>query len=326
MTADEAGFNALINFIKEQNEITLISHISPDADTLGSALAMYLLITRLGKKCEVVCENPVPRIYAFFPNAGKVVKPENAEGYSAAIAIYCADESRMGKSAGLFYAARETALIDHHVTNPGFAGTNLVIPRASAVAEIINSIYLKMDMPVDKDAACCIYAGIVTDTGNLSYDNTTSSALRTVADFVEQGLDIAKLNRLIYRTVPYSKTRVQGYVNSKIILEHGGDIGYAVLTRAQMLSFNATDEDCEGVIDCIRDIDCVKIAVFIREGADGSFKVSLRSKEKGDVCSIAGKYGGGGHKRAAGFTSRSPLSTVIANVIDDAAEALREDI
>ena len=324
MTADDTGFNALINFIKEHNEITLISHISPDGDTLGSALAMYLLITRMGKKCEAVCENPVPRIYAFFPNADKVVKPENAEGYPAVIAIDCADASRMGRSAVLFNAAKETALIDHHVTNPGFAGINLVIPQASAVAEIIENIYSKMDMPVDRDAACCIYAGIVTDTGNLSYDNTTPAALRIIADFVERGLDIAKLNRLIYRTVPYSKTRVQGYINSKIILEHGGEIGYAVLTRAQMLGYDASDEDCEGVIDCIRDIDCVKIAVFIREGADGSFKVSLRSKDTGDVCSIARKFGGGGHKRAAGYTSRSPLSGVIAGVIDEAAKALRD--
>ena len=324
MTADDAGFNALINFIREQNEITLIAHISPDGDTLGSALAVYLLLTRMGKKCEVVCDNPVPKIYAFFPDSDKVVTPENAIGYHAVIAIDCADRSRMGRAAKLFDNAEKTALIDHHVTNPGFAGINLIIPQAAAVAEIINSLYLKMDMPVNKDAACCIYAGIVTDTGNLSYDNTTPSALRIIADFVEQGLDIAKLNRLIYRTVPYCKTRVQGYLNSKIVLEHGGDIGISVLTREQMLSYNAADEDCEGVIDCIRDIDCVKIAVFIREGADGSFKVSLRSKETGDVGRIAKKFGGGGHKRAAGYTSYSSLSTVIANVIEEAAKALKD--
>lgn len=324
-TTADAAFDALIKFIREQDKITVVSHISPDGDTLGSALAVLLLLKRLGKKCEAVCDNPVPKIYAFLPCADKIVTPENAESYPAVIAIDCADRLRLGRAIKLFDAAKATALIDHHITNSGFADVNLVIPGASAVAEIISGIYAKMGMPIDSEAAGCIYTGIVTDTGNFSYSNTTPAALRLIADFVERGLDITKLNRLIYRTVPYQKTRVQGFVNSKICLEHNGDIGIGVLTREQMRRFNATDADCEGVIDGIRDIDCVKIAVFIREGADGSFKVSLRSKETGDVCSIAKKFGGGGHKRAAGYTAREPLSTVIVNVIEEAKNALKTE-
>ncbi len=112
--------------------------------------------------------------------------------------------------------------------------------------------------------------------------------MRIIADFIEKKLvDVSEVNRLIYRTVPYTKTRVQGFVTSRIRLEDEGRIGIGVLYKAQMLSFDATNEDCEGIVDCVRDIDSVKIAIFIREGADGSFKVSLRSKDVGDVCRIA---------------------------------------
>ncbi len=180
-----------------------------------------------------------------------------------------------------------------------------------------------MDMPVDETAAVCLYTGIVTDTGNLSYSNTNPNSLRIIADFIEKKLvDITEINRLIYRTVPYEKTRVQGFVMSNIRLECGGDVGVGILTQAQMHSFGASNEDCEGIVDCVRDIDCVKIGVFIREGADGSFKVSLRSKGVGDVGRIAILHGGGGHEKAAGYTAHEALSTVVSDIVREAAEEL----
>ena len=322
MNEHDGDFEQLIAFIRRGTEFTLLSHISPDGDTLGSSLAMYGLLTRLGKKCEVVCSNPVPKIYSFLPNADKVVLPEDAVGYDFVISCDCADIPRFGRAVRLFDAAKDTASVDHHVTDPGFAHFNLIDADASATAEIVHELFIKLDMPIDEPIMKCLYTGITTDTGNLSYSNTTPNALRIIADFVERGLDISELNRLIYRTIPYNKTRLQGFVASRMQLECGGEVGIGVLTRAQMLEFDATNEDCEGIVDCIRDVDCVKIAAFIREGADGSFKVSLRSKDIGDVCRISEKHGGGGHARAAGYTAHEPLSTVIADFISQAEEEL----
>ncbi len=322
MNEHDDEFDALIGLINDEKEFTLLSHISPDGDTLGSALAFYALLEKLGKTAEVVCSNPVPKIYSFLPNADKVVMPENAVGYRNVISCDCADLPRFGRAIRLFSSAERTAAIDHHITNPRFAQVNLVVSDAAATAEIIHELYCRMDMPIDETAMECLYTGIVTDTGNLSYSNTTSNALRLIAAFIDKGLDIAELNRRIYRTIPYTKTRLQGFVVSRMQLEHNGEVGIAVLTRAQRLEFNATDEDCEGIVDCVRDVDSVKIAAFIRESSDGTFKISLRSKSIGDVCRIAERYGGGGHARAAGYTSHSPLTTVIAEVIRDAAEEL----
>lgn len=144
----------------------------------------------------------------------------------------------------LFDAAQAEACVDHHVTNPHYAEVNLVVSDAAATAEIVYELYGMFGVAIDKRSAICLYTGIVTDTGNLSYSNTTPNALRIIADFIEKKLvDVSEVNRLIYRTVPYTKTRVQGFVTSRIRLEDEGRIGIGVLTRAQMLSFDATNED-----------------------------------------------------------------------------------
>lgn len=324
MSNNDLDFDSVIRFIGEQERFTLLSHISPDGDTLGAALALRLLLKRLGKTAEVVCANPVPKIYAFLPGAEQVVMPENAAGYENVISVDCADAPRFGRAIRIFEAAKHTAVIDHHKTNPGFGEINLVVADAAATAEVIHELFVRMDMPIERDEAICLYTGIVTDTGNLSYSNTTGNALRIIADFVEKKLvDIAELNRLIYRTVPYCKTRVQGFVNSNIQLEGGGMIGVGTLTQDQMHGYGATNEDCEGIIDGIRDVECVKIAIFIREGVDGSYKVSLRSKDIGDVGRLAELHGGGGHENAAGYTAHEPLSTVKAQIVLQAQEELK---
>lgn len=322
--SDAASMKAIIEGIESFDAFTLISHVSPDGDTLGSALAMYLLLTGMGKKAEVVCEEPVPQIYRFLPCSDKVVLPADAAGYDCVITCDCADAQRFKKAERLFRAAKTTMLIDHHFTNRGYADVNLVVPDASAACEIIYDLYKLMDKPITKDIAVCLYTGIVTDTGNLTYSNTTPKCIRMVADMYENGLNITEINRYIYRTVPYSKTRLQGFVLSNMKLELDGKIGIATLSVAEMDRFGATNEDCEGVVDKVRDVDCVRVAVFIREGRDGTYKVSLRSKECADVAKIANRYGGGGHPAAAGYTSRDPLSTTIANVLHDIEEELSE--
>lgn len=319
---DPALFKGIIDGIERYGTFSILTHVSPDGDTLGSALAMYILLTDLGKKAEVICEEPVPHIYAYLPNAEKVVLPEKAVGYECVITCDCADMQRFKKAEHLFRAAKHTMVIDHHFTNKGYGDVNLIKADASATCEIIYDLYNALDVPVSNEAAICIYSGIVTDTGNLTYSNTTGDCIRMVAAMYENGLNITEINRNIYRTVPFSKTRMQGYVLSNMKLELDGKIGLATVSIAEMERFGATNEDCEGLVDSVRDVESVRLAIFIREGRDGTFKVSLRSKECADVGRIANKYGGGGHAAAAGYTSREPLSTTIANVLRDAKEEL----
>jgi len=308
-------FDAIIKGIEKYNGFSILTHVSPDGDTLGAALALQLLLEDMGKSAEVVCEEPVPHIYRYLPNAGRVVLPTSAKGYECAVAVDCADAQRFKKADFIFKNAAFTMVIDHHFTNKGYADVNLIKADAAAACEIVCELYGRMDKPIGHDAAVCLYTGIVTDTGNLTYSNTTANCIRIVADLYESGLNITEVNRCIYRTVPYSKTRVQGYVMANMQLEDDGAIGIATLTVAQMDMFNATGEDCEGIVDQVRDVECVRVAVFIREGRDGTFKVSMRSKECCDVGKIAKQYGGGGHEAAAGYTSTESLSGTLANVL-----------
>ncbi|MBO4562971.1 MAG: bifunctional oligoribonuclease/PAP phosphatase NrnA [Clostridia bacterium] len=323
--SDIEAFNSIIDGIERFDSFSILTHVSPDGDTLGSALAMHILLTGMGKKAEVICEEPVPHIYKYLPRAYKVVLPERAKGYDCVIAVDCADMQRFKKAEHIFRNAAFTMAIDHHFTNKGYADANLICPEASAACEVVYELYKLMDRPIDYAAAVCLYTGIVTDTGNLTYSNTTPRCIRMVAEMYENGLNITEINRNIYRTIPFSKTRLQGFVLSNMKLEQEGRVGIATLTVADMDRFGATNEDCEGIVDSVRDVESVKVAIFIREGRDGTFKVSLRSKECADVGRIAGKYGGGGHAAAAGYTSREPLSTTIANVLRDAAEELEND-
>lgn len=321
---DPEAMRSIIEGIEKYDSFSILTHVSPDGDTLGSALAMHILLTGMGKRAEVICEEPVPHIYKYLPRAYKVVLPEKAKGYECVIAVDCADMQRFKKSEHLFTGAQFTMAIDHHFTNKGYADANLICPDASAACEVVYELYKAMDKPIEYAAAVCLYTGIVTDTGNLTYSNTTPDCIRMVAEMLENGLNITEINRNIYRTVPFSKTRLQGHVLANMKLELGGQIGIATLTVAEMDSFEATNEDCEGIVDNVRDVESVKVAIFIREGRDGTYKVSLRSKECADVGRIAGKYGGGGHAAAAGYTSKEPLSTTYANVLRDVMEELGE--
>lgn len=321
--SDPAAMKSIIQGLERYSRFTLLTHVSPDGDTLGSALAVYSLITGLGKTAEVVCEEPVPHIYGYLPNADKVVTPDKAAGYECVITCDCADMARFKKAEHLFRKAEHTMVIDHHFTNRGYADANLIMD-ASAACEVVFMLYRAMGAPISRDAAVCLYTGIVTDTGNLTYSNTTPECIRMVAELYENGLDITTINRNIYRTVPFSKTRLQGHVLSNMKLEGDGSIGIATLTVAEMDAYGATNEDCEGIVDSVRDVESVKVAIFIREGRDGTYKVSLRSKDCADVGRIAHKYGGGGHASAAGYSSSEPLSTTVAKALRDAAEALAQ--
>ena len=322
--SDPAALNAIIDGMRKYSRFSILAHVSPDGDTLGSGLAVYWLLKGMGKFAEVICEEPVPHIYGFLPGAETVVLPQDTVGCECVIACDCADTGRFRKADHIFARAEHTMVIDHHFTNKGYADVNLIVGDASAACEVVYGIYKAMGKPITPEAAVCLYTGIVTDTGNLTYSNTTPDCIRMVAELYENGLDITTINRNIYRTVPFSKTRLQGHVLANMKLEHGGKVGIATLTVAEMESYGATNEDCEGIVDSVRDVESVLVAIFIREGRDGSFKVSLRSKDCADVGRIAKKYGGGGHASAAGYSSNEPLSTTVANALRDAAEALEK--
>lgn len=312
--------NAAADFIRAHDDFVLIAHVSPDGDTLGSSLALYAGLRKLGKRATVVCEDPVPAIYRFLPYADVIRTPDKVASAPAVVTVDCADIARTGASKPLVDAAQFSLNIDHHRTNDAFLKNNFVA-YVAATGELIFQLLLELKVPIDREIAACLYAAIVTDTGNLAYSNTTPDTLRIVAELLESGIDLPELNRAIYRTIPLHKMKLLGIVINKTQIYLNGRIGISALTREDMESCGALNEDTEGAVDSIRDIDTVEIAALLREAEDRSVRVSLRAKRSADVSKIATRFGGGGHRLAAGCTLSCPLPEA-ADAILAAATAL----
>ena len=309
-----------VRFLRTHDDILLIAHVSPDGDTLGSCFALYGALLELGKHAQVVCEDPVPAIYRFLPFSEQLIPPEQAKPAEAVVCVDCADVTRTGRCEPLFRAASATLNIDHHGTNDRYAEENYV-QKAGATGELIFNVIACLKIALNKNIASCLYAAITTDTGNFSYSNTTPDTMRIAADILDTGIDLPYLNRSLFRTVPFHKLKLHALAVSKAQLFEYGRIGISFITMEEILSCGATNEDSEGIIDSIRDIDSVEIAAFLRESENGLVRVSLRGKSSADVSKIATQFGGGGHKLAAGCTLEAPIEDAFAQILD-AAKAL----
>lgn len=313
---------SIARLIAENNDFTLIMHVSPDGDAIGSACALRLALMAMGKRVQAVCDGDVPRIYRFLEGAEDIIKPNAVRVTSAAIAVDCADEGRMGAAGETFAQAKHTANIDHHVTNTMFAQHNAVEAHAAAAAEVVKRLIEQLDVDFGADIATCLFCGLVTDTGNFAYSNTTPDTLFAAGELLQRGADNALINRAVYRSAPVSKRRMLGLGLIKAEYLHGGKVAVCKLTRADFERFNARDEDCEGIIDNLRDVENVEIAMLIREKEPNVYKVSMRAKEYANVCAVAERYGGGGHRLAAGCTVRGELEALAAELTEALIQAL----
>lgn len=289
----------------QNDDYILISHVSPDGDTLGCATALFNALKRLGKNVQLVCSDNVPEVYSFLPGAELVKKPEDAQQSENVVSVDCADIARLGRARELFENAKGTVNVDHHGTNNEYAHLNYVDAGSAAASQIVYALINEMGCGIDKDIATCLYTGIMTDTGNFAYTNTTPKTFEIAAKLVEAGADNATINRLVFRTVSFPKTVLLGKALSKIELMCGGKLAYVHLDKDEIAACGAVDADSEGIIDHLRDIKDVEIAVFIRQSPLGTWKISLRSKLYADVGQVAVKLDGGGHRHAAGCSIKN---------------------
>ena len=319
---ENLALDQIARLIAENDDFTLIMHVSPDGDTIGSACALRLALIKLGKSVQAVCDGTVPHIYRFLSGTDSVISPEQARFTKAVIAVDCADVGRLGSAENIFSKAEFTACIDHHGTNPNFAMYNAVVPQAAAAAEIMKRLIERLNVDFSADIATCLFCGLVTDTGNFAYSNTTPDTLFAAGELLKLGADNALVNRAVYRSAPVSKRRMLGWGLVKAEFIHGGKMAVCVLTKADFAKFNAHDEDCEGLIDNLRDVENVEIAMMMREKESGVYKVSLRAKEYANVCAVAERYGGGGHRLAAGCTVTGDMDALKEELIGALVQAL----
>lgn len=292
------------NLIESSKSIAISGHIRPDGDCVGSCLAMYNYVATYYPTIDVhVYLDPIPNIFKFLKNADKIedihTLPEDTV-FDLYIALDCSDGSRLGDAYSFFKQAKHTMCIDHHMTNGGFAEYSYIIPDDSSTAELVYNQFGKEK--ITKDIAECLYVGIIHDTGVFQYSCTTESTMDAAGYLMTMGIDYPKICTDTY----YAKTMIQNRMLGKALLSCktylDGKVIAAVITADDMAEFGAQSKHLEGIVQQLRDTTGVEVAVFLYELEDGDFKGSTRATGDVDLTAITGVYGGGGHKKAAGFS------------------------
>jgi phosphoesterase RecJ-like protein len=310
----------ILEVLKKYETFLILSHVNPDGDALGSQLALYSLLSDLGKKALVVNSDPVPLAYRFLPNAGFFTQDiEHNTQFDVVLVLDCGNPDRTGAElAAKIHPKHALINIDHHRGNKRFGTLNLVDTRACATAELIFNIIESGNMEIGMDRAVCLYTGILTDTGSFKFSNTTAEAHRITARLIDEGVRPEQISESVYEVIPYQRAKLLGVALERLQLSEDGKIAWTSVTNAIYEQTGALSEDTEGIIDYIRSLRGVEVAVFLRELENGDFKVSLRSKGDLAVNVIASAFGGGGHRAAAGCT----LSGSLEEVADKVFEAL----
>ena len=301
-----------VAFLTKYDSFLLMAHVAPDGDTLGSCLALQKLLQQLGKQAWVVCDAPLPHLYAFLPGADGLLAPDAAVDAQAFVAVDCADVGRTGSQWDRV-GERPSLCIDHHITNPGFADVNY-IEDCAATGELITLLYDAFGQPINPEVGACLYTAIATDTGNFAYSSVTPRTFALMGKVMESGFDLPECNRLIYRNQRLQKLRMTARTVENAKLYRDGQVIVATLSKAETEAVDGLKADAEGIIDSLRDVETVVVACFLREEGASEVKLSLRAKDRVDCAALARAYGGGGHLRAAGATLHMSLAEAEAEV------------
>ncbi len=308
--------------LAQAERIAILPHQNADGDALGAAVALALGLSAVGKQADVLLEEPIPRMLDFLPGLDRV-KDGPTGTYDIALNIDNGDLARLGSRLPVYWNAPRRLSIDHHATNHVEAHISHVDTGAAATGEIVHDLLALMGIRIDRDIATCLYTAILTDTGGFRFTNTTPRTLRIAADLMAFGVDCALAAKKVFDTMPMSKMLLMKQVMNHMQLFEDGLVAISFLRPEDIAAAEGTSEDFEGIVNIGRNLEGVEVSLFIREEAPGLLKGSLRSNRCVDVADIAQTVGGGGHKRASGFSIEGDLDTVIGTLRDRIIDAVR---
>ena len=308
----------LDDIIKHSKKILLLSHMNPDGDTLGSMCAMYSMIyNRFKIKADMNIVSNIPYNYKFLPNIGLAQRYyDKSLVYDLVITLDVAAIDRVLDSQIFFDKAKCTVNIDHHKTNPGFGDYQIIESDASSCGEVLYNYFKIYNWEIDKDSAICLYAAIMTDTGNFKYENTSSSAFRAAADLVEKGANPNYIYKQCYETKTKNFVLFQNYCVNKAEFLNDNKIVYTTVYKKDLEKYSAGDDYTDGIAESLRAIDSTEVAFVAKEVDAKLTKISMRSK-KIDVADICSKFGGGGHTFAAGCTVKASVKDSIEKLLKE---------
>jgi phosphoesterase RecJ-like protein len=311
----------VVELVESKRRFAITSHVRPDGDSLGSSLGLYWLLRALDKDVEVIMRNPVPHAYQLLPGAKEVREtPIVDRSYHAVFVIECSDISRPG----LIGLEKQFVVnIDHHSTTALFGTINWIDSTASAVGEMIYNLCKATGVRVTKEIAECVYTALITDTGSFHYSNTTERTFKVASELVRTGVKPAKTAEAVFASYPWSRIRLMGEVLSSAKRDSSGRVASLQLSLEMQNRSGASDEDADGFVNYPLTVGEVEAVALLKECAPGIYRTSLRSKGDVNVARVAEKFGGGGHRNAAGCTLKGNWEEAekeIVGLLQDAVE------
>jgi phosphoesterase RecJ-like protein len=324
--AAEAVPEALVERLRGARSVLAVSHENPDADTIGAVLAICRLVEALGGRATALCSDPVPPLYAFLDGVERFRQdPEPGAVYDLVVLADCASAERVGA-----VAARHPALfsdlprlvVDHHASNSGAGAADWIDPGAAATCELVTLLAVRLGVPLTSDRgalAAALMAGIVMDTATFAHPNATPRTLAVSAELVRAGAPLSDISRRLYRTKPDAQLRLFGRVLDRLETTPDRLVIWSTLREADLAETGSIGAHSEGIIDLLAQSETAEVAMLLKEGSDGTTRLSVRTKPGGvDATALCGTWGGGGHTRAAGATMPLGLGQAVAAARDEA--------
>jgi phosphoesterase RecJ-like protein len=313
----------ILDEVRASDSICVVGHIRPDGDCIGSQLGLAMALKNAGKK--VVCWNqdPIPKKLSFLDTGKLFSEPKNKAEFDCVIATDCASFERLGTTGEFINKRRVFINIDHHQSNTRYADINWIAARAPSTGELIYRLLACANWAITPEIADCLFTAVSTDTGSFQYPSTRPATYYVGGKLVEKGADLAKVCNEVYQSYPLSRVRLMQHMFNKFRLAHDNRTAYFWLKKRDYTRTGAGPDDSEGLIDHIRAIEPVIVALVFEEVEPDLTRISLRSKrEDVDVNEIAKQFGGGGHKAAAGARVPGKPLSVQRQVLNAVKKAL----
>ncbi len=325
-------YQELIDLINQHDDIGLIAHFRPDGDAIGATVALGLALQSLGKTVRLYNEDSLPQGLSFMVGT-ELLQPMPSrlpEEMGLLICLDCGAWKRLGDRAiEVLAPAREQETapylvnFDHHGSNEGYGQLNIVEPHAAATCAMLYNLITEMGVDLTPEIATALYVGINTDTGSFQFGSTSPEIMRMGAHLLEQGVDVAEVNRQLYQEVPLSTLMVNREVLSNMVVEMDGQLIHYSLDAETKERLQLSSEDSKDLVEIIRVLQGSLAAIIFEDLEDGRVRMSLRSKDSRlNVAKVAESFGGGGHHMAAGIRMRGTLAECRERVLAGLREAI----
>jgi len=325
----EERWAAAVALIDSVPDATLVCHVAPDGDALGSMLGLARVLRARG--IDVTCtwgdeRWAVPAPYTWLPDIDTVVPPSRAPAApSLLVVLDTASRDRLGVLGPVADACGSLLVIDHHAHNSGLDGVQLVDPHAAATAAVVEELCRRLGASLDAGAATLLYVGLVTDTGSFQHSVTTPAVHAVAGRLLAAGVQPDAVAQQLWGSRPFGFARVLGAALSRLTLDDdaagGRGLVWTWTTSEDLASAGVGLDEIEPVIEAVRAVREADVAAVFKQDADGSFRVSTRSRGATDVGAVCAGLGGGGHRLAAGFTSYDDVETTAHKLIAALATA-----